>query len=820
MTTFRTHPALGRAFAATTGLWCISATLSATASIASPTRQPVTATATAAQPIATAGSLSGSIQPTALMHTIVVAGTKALNTLDALPTEKQIFNSTQSIKVIGRKQIATAGPAAGATQVLAIAPGVNSSTDSPAGATRGSISVNGMKTGWSGAAGNGNDGTVMVTFDGVPMVDPAYAVWGTDEIPNMAMIKGVSVTYGPGYPVNRWFENIGGSVNFVPLQPTGKPGATVGAYYGSFASKGVNFSLRSGQIDGWSAIIAGGSSNSANYLRGYGFNNPSSSYAYYFKIRHRFPHGHFSVGAYIARSSGYRPVNIPVHADPGGPTVNGVLISQETTGFYTTLPYSMYWKKAINKSYIIYSKFANRLSRGINLHNLMWFRRGMRQHLHSDPTYSTNQQSQYYSATNDTYGDKLYLSAKLPRNTVTFGGYFINNSYYSLLDFWTPGEPATSLDGQGVDVNDLEIGESPAPSNLYYSFNIPWHFHSNNLYITDLAAFIQDNIRPMRNLRITPGVRFVTFKTSYNSDVNSRWPLNVQYDLGGNNGDYFLNSSTAFSRVEPSIGANWKALPYLSVYANVSRSYAATSGASGTYAHYVASSLQPQASTQYQIGLKSYIPHDGLLNHALIGINYYHLTDTHERLAVSLANGTNEFASGSSVFQGENMYFDDDPLRHLHVFANVSLEKANYSNYRNSQGSYNGLPVANVPAQTANVGVFYEWQRSFVRIDPRLWWSYTGAQTIFNNYTNKPSSTKLPAYGIWNAALRLRVARHDVFDGLHHFTVSFDVLNLLGKQYNAFEYRSGGGFGLNNGQLAGTPGAPRTYYMSVAARFG
>ena len=108
-----------------------------------------------------------------------------------------------------------------------------------------------MKTGWSGAAGNGNDGTVMVTFDGVPMVDPAYAVWGTDEIPSMAMIKGVSVTYGPGYPVNRWFENIGGSVNFVPLQPGSRFGGDLALTYGSFRTRNVSFHLQTGDLRGW-----------------------------------------------------------------------------------------------------------------------------------------------------------------------------------------------------------------------------------------------------------------------------------------------------------------------------------------------------------------------------------------------------------------------------------------------------------------------------------------------------------------------------------------------------------------------------------------
>ncbi|MBU2768616.1 Plug domain-containing protein, partial [Acidithiobacillus ferrivorans] len=140
----------------------------------------------------------------------VSSSTGALDTLAHLPTKKQVFNSTQSVKVISKRQMATAGPAGGAAQALAVAPGINVATDGPSGAPRSSISINGMKTGWGNIAGNANDGTVMVTFDGVPMIDPAYGVWQSSELPQMSMIKGITATYGPGYPLNRWYNNIGG----------------------------------------------------------------------------------------------------------------------------------------------------------------------------------------------------------------------------------------------------------------------------------------------------------------------------------------------------------------------------------------------------------------------------------------------------------------------------------------------------------------------------------------------------------------------------------------------------------------------------------
>ncbi len=744
----------------------------------------------------------------------------ALNTLDKVPTKKEVFESTQSVKVIGKKQMETAGPAGGAGQALAVAPGVNTQTDSPAGGSRTTISINGMKTGWSNIAGNANDGTVMVTFDGVPMVDPAYGVWGSPEVPQMSMIKGIAVTYGPGYPINRWFNNIGGSINFIPLQPTAKAGASIGGFYGSFNTRGIHFNVRTGNIDGWSAIIAGGLTSTGNYLNGYGFNNPSNNYAYFAKVIKKFHGGHFSFGAYAARGVSYRPLGIPVSpnsnvtvngTDANGNPIPGPIYSQQTTGFYTTLPYSEYWKEAFNTSYILYSKFFDHLSRDLTLHNLLWYRHGSREHLHYNyytGGYSNVALNQYYLAKSDTYGDKLYFTEHLPWNSVSFGGYFINNKYNSLLEFYNPTQ-ASLINGAPV----------------YGSLAVPnGDSHSSYMYMTDLAAFIQDDIQPVRNVRITPGLRVVTFNTNYVNNEAAQFPLNG-YNNGinsyGTSGDRQPNSSTNFTDVEPSIGVNWKIIPDVAVYANYSTAYKAPAGATGTYAHMLASSLKPQSSSQYQFGVKAYVPHDGLLNHASFGANYYHLNDTNEIIPIPVVSHLySEFASGSSTFSGVNMYFDDNPLYNLYVFSNLSFEKAVYSNYVNPHGvSYDGMPVSDVPAQTANIGAYYQWYHAGVVYEPRIWWQYTGAQNIYNNNTGAPTNQKLPAFGIWNAALRVNIGHQYLFAGLHKLSVNVDVLNLLNKQYNSYQYISGGGYYGVAGQMLADPGMPRAVYVSLEGHF-
>ncbi len=749
-----------------------------------------------------------------------VSAALALNTLDKVPTKKEVFESTQSVKVIGKKQMETAGPAGGAGQALAVAPGVNTQTDSPAGSSRTTISINGMKTGWSNIAGNANDGTVMVTFDGVPMVDPAYGVWGSPEVPQMSMIKGIAVTYGPGYPINRWFNNIGGSINFLPLQPTAKAGASIGGFYGSFNTRGVHFNVRTGNIDGWSAILAGGLTSAGNYLNGYGFNNPSNNYAYYAKVIKRFHGGHFSFGAYAARGVAYRPLGIPVSPN-ANVTVNGInangnpnpgpIYSQQTTGFYTTVPYSVYWKEAFNTSYILYSKFYDHLSCNLTLHNLLWYRHGSREHLHYN-TYSPGALNQYYLAKSDTYGDKLYFTDRLPWNTVSLGGYFLNNKYNSLLEFYNSSPTQAQYNPIiGAPVN----GSLAIPNG---------DSHSSYLYMTDLAAFIQDDIQPVSNVRITPGLRVVTFNTNFVNNEAAQFPLNG-YNNGvnsyGTSGDRQPNSSTNFTDVEPSIGANWQITPNVAVYANYSTAYKAPAGATGTYAHLLASSLKPQSSSQYQFGVKAYVPHDGLLNRASFGANYYHLNDTHEIIPIPVVSHLYSlFASGSSTFSGVNLYFEDDPLYNIHIFSNLSFEKAVYSHYVNPHGiSYDGMPISDVPAQTANIGAYYQWYHAGVVYEPRIWWQYTGAQNIYNNNTGSPTNQKLPAFGIWNAALRVNIGHQYLFAALHKLSVNVDVLNLLNKQYNNYQYISSGGYYGVAGQMLADPGMPRAVYVSLEGHF-
>lgn len=253
------------------------------------------------------------------------------------------FVTAQTIKTLDRDQIRASSTVGGVAQAMNLVPGVSTSTYGATGSSKTTISIDGIKIGWAGfSGGNPDNGSVQPTFDGVPMNNPGNDLWQATLIPQTSVLQSINVTYGPGEPMDRWWTNIGGGINFVPLQPAAAFGGDVALTYGSYQTRNVSFDLQTGDLGGWRTVLAGGWNKANNFLQGRdGFKNPSYNYAYYLKTRHAFANGNgdFSIGGYVARSSAQRPLTIPVSPIPGvtitGPGNPGALLSQQTTGFYS-----------------------------------------------------------------------------------------------------------------------------------------------------------------------------------------------------------------------------------------------------------------------------------------------------------------------------------------------------------------------------------------------------------------------------------------------------------------------------------------------------
>ncbi|EQD34546.1 TonB-dependent receptor, partial [mine drainage metagenome] len=159
--------------------------------------------------------------------------------------------------------------------------------------------------------------------------------------------------------------------------------------YGSYDTRNIHASLVTGSYDGWSAVLAGGATESNSYRSGFGFNEPGKAYALYFKTRKTFANGSFSLGAYDSYGGSYRPLPMPLTPIPGvtvnGLNVPGQLYSETTSGFYGSLPFAVIHKwDSTGQDILIYSRLKLRLSRDLRFSSLLYYRHGRRFHYHND----------------------------------------------------------------------------------------------------------------------------------------------------------------------------------------------------------------------------------------------------------------------------------------------------------------------------------------------------------------------------------------------------------------------------------------------------
>ncbi len=728
------------------------------------------------------------------------------------PSQSDVFLSDQTLRVIDRAQMDMLGPVAGAAQVIALAPGARVTGYGNTGATKYTISLNGINQGWGGYGGYTGGAALGITFDGIPIVDPATGLWQSATIPQMQIIQDTSITYGPGDPMNRWYTNVGGSVEFTPLQPGNQFHGDLMLTYGSYAARNLQFDLSSPVYKGWSTILAGGLGDGNDFRNGPdGFGSPSKDLAFYDKTIKQFGQSSIDFGGYWAHSAGYRPQVIPTTPVDGinlGGIGVGPLYSQQTTGFYSTLPYANYNKYDVNEMGIAHVRENLHVNDNTQIENLSWFMHIRRLHDRLDDVYALGPQvNEWNNPHTDTYGDQFSLTRSLPMNLLSVGGYFIHAVYNTRNMFYSG-----ALGGNGGE-EILNIGGKVRSG----------YFTQNNA-----AVFIQDGFH-VSKLTITPGIRYVRFATSYYDnaleDFNpmpgvvlttscsltlASTPGNTK-DQGSICGNY-----QARYGFEPSVNANYQALPWLSFYGGYSETLRSPSlgGGGGLFQSVDPRSYHLSRARYGQFGFKIHTEGTGVLNNLIYGANLYRVAYTSQEIDITLGNGDTIAANGAARYQGLNYFLDDDPVRNLHVFMNGNVEAARYTTYvvNDSGGAFNGSPVPYVPASTFNIGATYNFKIGGVSIIPVGAFQFVGTQTIFNNQLAAPSTATMPSYGTLNAGLTAP---------FKHIDIIFNALNILNKKYNEYLYISSGGYFSTPtaGYELAYPAAPFTAYGGVRFHF-
>jgi len=102
----------------------------------------------------------------------------------------QEFQTDQTTKVLDQDQIKATSVVGGAARALALVPGVSTSTYGPTGSSKTTISIDGIKVGWAGfSGGNPDNGSIGVSFDGVPMNNRGNGLWQATLVPRLRCCK-------------------------------------------------------------------------------------------------------------------------------------------------------------------------------------------------------------------------------------------------------------------------------------------------------------------------------------------------------------------------------------------------------------------------------------------------------------------------------------------------------------------------------------------------------------------------------------------------------------------------------------------------------
>ncbi len=762
-------------------------------------------------------------------------------------TAKQLRDSSQPAESVSRSLIDLFGPDAGGTQALTALPNVYvSGTDNFSATGRQQISIRGIKVGYNSIPGDIETNAITTEFDGVPLNSLSQGTgWHSVEIPLGVLMSGENVIIGPGNPAERWYNSLGGTIDFIPVQPTPIAGGKVMLAGGSSQTFDTSAVYNTGDIHGWSTVF-GLASGRSKSIRTTSDSLPADTEEVYIKTRKQLSDGDVSFGAYYQRNHEWRPNMIPLTPQQYVGTQGlglGAPYSQQTSGFYATLPRSLWHKTILINNWLLWSHLHLKLSRTLDMSNMVWVRIGKVRHLRANnyllpgnplyAQYGNPTNYEHYIERSKNFGDRLAFHERFDRmDTLSFGGYLIMARAKS--------------DYQGYSTFDGSSLAQPEQTYFNTTTNIYW------------AGFLQDDFRPLPRLKIVPGVRIVEFITDFSnlspSQVCAEYHItdgSCAYGQPGPsigtsgtisvNGKTFAFSgydtapdeSTDFLRYEPSIGVNYEVVRNLNLFGNFSITrHNPNSGNLDQYPLNVAS-LKPARAEEYDVGVRFAALRLGAMRNVYASVDFFHTLLNDQTLTYNtsaLGANPNEvfFGYGSAVLKGVDVSLRADFSRHWNGFANFGYLSSRWNQFQAAvtptgpQPTGYGLPVPNSPKDTVNAGATYRFRLPVGRIRATLWDQYVGARYLFDKNIGLPSNLTNPSYNLVN----LSIAAHThwfnhLIPGVRSSTLAVQVLNLTNKEYNSTEYVSSGGYFQTptGGYVIANPGAPRLIYGSLTVSF-
>ena len=715
-------------------------------------------------------------------------------------TKKHIFKSTQSEAIVNKKKIENAiETGGGVAQALAMAPGIQvTGYGGNSGLGKNGVMVRGIKVGaYANTVGTIRNG-ITVSFDGIPMNNLiGYDTgWNSATLPIANFLSGINVIYGPGNPDSRWFDSLGGTINFIPVQPTANMSDTAYASIGSFNSYTLFNKMSTGFFDhGWDAVLAAGYTHADSFLQPTnGATMSNRAYSFYGKLIKVFNGNSFIIGAYASRYKGYLPDNSA---------------SSSTAGFYSTAPFTSFNMNLLRvQTTLLYSKLNLILSKNTQLHSEVWYRHGYRLHYYLGEEGAAIGDSptgyEYYNPNSNTIGEKIYLDYKLYNNNLKIGESDIWQRYN---DGWITGETTAN--------NPTAIFSPSTNSYLRVLF-----------YNNYLSSFIQDKMDFFnKRLTVTPGLDYIAYATDFNNTTASYYNIASANNNTTTNQEYGMpDISKQLYGIEPSIGVNFKINKYTSIYGNYAITYQNPDDIS--FGAFLDSPVNVNEialikNTDFEAGVRFLIRNNEILHNFVFNGNYYQSLLTNEPQATwnAFQGGVYDFGIGSTLDRGIIIDAEEDPMHNLHLFFNGTFFSSGvYKSLTIGGVNYNDYNAPFVPKTMFNAGGQYVIPAGDNAYLIKLWDTYTGSQYLVNSHTGGPSNQTMDSYNILNGSFGFKTKEFNNFiPGLKSTNITFSVFNLLGKKYISSEHTM-----LIPGNAPITyfyPGAPREIFLSASMKF-
>ena len=659
-----------------------------------------------------------------------------------------------------------------------------------------------------------NSGQFAETFNGVAINDifnggvtGQAATWNSvlfipQDVDSVVLNNGIS------NPAQNSYNSLGGTIDFLPRQPTDTFGLNAAATYGSFNSWGLTGTLNTGNIGGWKQVLQ------ADYRQSDGWvaNTGNDNINLYYSGRHDSANGSsLSLVAVFNQNRGAKPYDMPVP----------VLQSEGGFGIYD--PGTDYQHARDNEWMVI-------LAQKVVVSPVITFEQkffgggqDFSRTSYGNPTYSgpyplpdAAETYDYwiYFPNGPTYNPKTVFGSKAAGNDYHFYGYTNwGLGYTPKLTLALPGNTVTL--GGNVTYGELHsreywYGSAPVPQTPGY--NDAWDEHDSRLLA---SVYLQDEIKLLANaLTITPGVKYTYARTQ---DTDS---IGFFYPYGGTIGDseHFL---------APTLGLNYKVNEHLSFNAafgeniklpDISAYYNDVPGTTGVQTTPNPVKIKPEHVNDYEVGVKY---RDGGLS---VSVDYYRedfsniFVDQFNSASYStvVTNGGNARYQGVEAQIANTFKLGDAGT--VRAYVNGSYNDAKYTtafttdsiggSLSNADATvYPGERMADVPRVLVTGGVTWSYQGYRVDVAGR----YIGSQLNLDDNTGQPAlapeATQIPGYAVFDLGLSKVVQI-----GAHSVKLSFYARNLFNKYYLADAY-------VQSAVEYGSPGAPRSVSGKIELAF-